>query len=105
MPKPKKAARGKHRWVAFRHEDTINRSNLKQELHINLEGFEWRLFDVLDSNGETFAILKTPLEDYGGLILKINNTEGMSTFSSSGKIRLLRQRLYSLIGKDPSNII
>ena len=105
MPKPKKAARGKHRWIAMRYENSINRSNLKQLLQNQLEGFAWSLYDVLESNGETFAILKIPLKEYRDLILKINNTADLSTFSSSGKIKLVRQRINSVIGEEPLNSV
>ena len=85
----------------MRYENSINRSNLKQLLQTQLEGFAWSLYDVLESNGETFAILKIPLKEYRGLILKINNTVDLSTFSSSGKIKLVRQRINSVTGEEP----
>ncbi len=105
MPKLKKAARGKHRWVAFRVEKILTRVQLKQPLILYLEGYEWKLFDVLEAGGATLAILKIQLEDYQQVLSLINNSEDMVTLTSSGKIRLVRQRLNSFLGNDPSNAV
>ncbi len=105
MPKPKKAARGKHRWVALRVEENMTRVELKQSLTTCLEGYGWRIFDVLGAEGSTLAILKVQLDDYQHIIPLINNCRAMSTLTSSGKIRLVRQRLSMFMGKDPSNAV
>jgi hypothetical protein len=105
MPKLKKAARGKHRWVAFRVEKILTRVQLKQFLMLCLEGYEWRLFDVLEAAEATLAILKIQLGDYQQVLSLINNSEDMVTLTSSGKIRLARQRLNSFLGNDPSNAV
>ena len=105
MPKLKKAARGKHRWVAFRVEKILTRVQLKQFLMLCLGGYEWRLFDVLEAAGATLAILKIQLGDYQQVLSLINNSEDMVTLTSSGKIRLARQRLNSFLGNDPSNAV
>jgi len=62
---------------------------------------EWQLFDVLDGDGSTFAILKVPLAEYQEVLSRINDTDSMSTITSSGKIRLVRQRLNSIVRNDP----
>ncbi|PDH24072.1 MAG: hypothetical protein CND84_04995 [Marine Group II euryarchaeote MED-G35] len=105
MPKPKKAARGKHRWIGFRIENTSTREELKRLLKANLRGSEWRLFDMLETRESTLAILKTPLGDFQQIILQINNSEGMETLTSSGKIRLVRKRLNETLGNDPSDTV
>ena len=105
MPKQKKAARGKHRWVGIRHENTIKRNQLKRELRTCLDGFDWGLYDVIESKEGTYAILKTPLESYIEMVSKLNTSVKISSFTSSGKIRLVRKRLHSFVGKDPSNIV
>ena len=61
MPKPKKAARGKHRWVAIRVNISIQRDSLKKLLEERLEGLEWKLFDIHKHPKRTFAIVKTCL--------------------------------------------
>ena len=105
MPKPKKAARGKHRWIGFRIDQTSNREELTNALKANLKDYEWRLFDILEARESTLAILKTPLDDFQQITLQINNSEGMETLTSSGKIRLVRKRLNETLGNDPSNTV
>ena len=70
-----------------------------------LEGYGWRLFDVLEAEGTTLAILKVQLGDYQQVLSLINNSEEMVTLTSSGKIRLARQRLHSFLGDYPSNAV
>lgn len=70
-----------------------------------LEGYGWRLFDVLEAEGTTLAILKVQLGDYQQVLSLINNSEEMVTLTSSGKIRLVRQRLHTFLGDDPSNAV
>ena len=67
----------------------------------NLEGSEWRLFDIKEDGDNTLAILKTPLEDFKQTIAQINNSKDMVTITSSGKIRLVRKRLESTLRDDP----
>ena len=103
MPKPKKAARGKHRWIGFRIESTPTRGELENLLETHLEVSEWRLFDILEEGENTLAILKTPLKRFKQTIVQINNSKNMATITSSGKIRLVRRRLKSTIVDDPSD--
>jgi hypothetical protein len=105
MPKQKKAARGKHRWIGFQVEGIVSRSNISQILSKSVGKYEWKLFDVMEQNDTTLAILKTPLDNYHNVLDEINTNDDMSTITSSGKIRLVRQRLNSTIGKDPSNAV
>tara|TARA_Y100001954_G_scaffold173421_1_gene184239 strand:+ start:108 stop:401 length:294 start_codon:yes stop_codon:yes gene_type:complete len=97
MPKQKKAARGKHRWVAIRLDKSTQRDSLKRVLGEKLEGLEWRLFDVEKQPKRTFAILKTTLSDYHETLSKLKEISGLETVTSSGKIRLVRERLKSYL--------
>ena len=45
------------------------------------------------SDNVSKGIVKVPLEDYENAILLINNNEYLETLTSSGKIRLVRERL------------
>ena len=103
MPKPKKAARGKHRWIGFRIENTPSREDLGNLLKTHLEGSDWRLFDIKEIGENTLAILKTPLEKFKSTVAQINSSKEMVTITSSGKIRLVRKRLYSTLRDDPTN--
>ncbi|MBU38588.1 MAG: hypothetical protein CMA59_03585 [Euryarchaeota archaeon] len=101
MPKPKKAARGKHRWIGFRIENTPSRLELEDLLKSHLGDSEWRLFDINESGEKTLAIIKIPLKNFKQTIVQINDSKDMVTITSSGKIRLVRRRLKSTLGEDP----
>ena len=101
MPKPKKAARGKHRWIGLRIEKTPSRKELENLLKTHLEGSDWRLFDIKETGENTLAILKTPLKNFKPTVAQINNSKEMVTITSSGKIRLVRKRLKSTLRDDP----
>tara|TARA_B100000575_G_C22634512_1_gene391783 strand:+ start:41 stop:334 length:294 start_codon:yes stop_codon:yes gene_type:complete len=97
MPRQKKAARGKHRWVAIRVNKPMNRDTLKELLRENLDGLEWRLFDTEKQSKRTFAILKTTLSDYRLTLTTLNEISDLETITSSGKIRILRERIKSYL--------
>lgn len=79
-----KALRGKRRWVGCFHEGF----NSRNELKVYLEDLPIRLFDMVDGK----CILQVKLEDY--LQLKQSLSKGrVISQTSSGKIRLVRQRL------------
>ncbi len=60
-------------------------------------GLEWKLFDMVKQSKRTFAILKTTLSDYQEALEKLNEISGFETITSSGKIRLVRERLKSYL--------
>ena len=97
MPKPKKAARGKHGWVAVRVNMSIPRDSLKKLLEESLVGLEWKLFDIHKHPKRTFAIVKTILSDYKEVLIIMNEISGFETITSSGKIRLVRERIKSYL--------
>ena len=105
MPKPKKAARGKHRWIGFRVNNTLTRGELENILKTHLDSSEWRLFDIQESEKNTFAILKISLKQFKQTIVQINNSKNMGTITSSGKIILVRKRLNSILRKDPPDAV
>ena len=95
MPRPKKAARGKHRWVAIEVNKSLQRDSLKRLLGESLEGLEWQLFDSEKQSERTLAIIKMPLSDYQQALETLNEISGFETITSSGKIRLVRERVKS----------
>ena len=97
MPRPKKAARGKHRWVGIKVNKSIQRDSLKNLLGESLKGLEWKLFDSEKQSKRTFAIIKITLSDYQQALSKLNETSGFETITSSGKIRLVRERVKSYL--------
>ena len=97
MPKGKKAARGKHRWIAIQVNKSIQRDSMKKLLGEKLEGLEWKLFDLEKKANRTFSVIKITLSDYRQALTKLNETSGFETITSSGKIRLVRERLKSYL--------
>ena len=97
MPRPKKAARGKHRWVAIQVHKSIQRDSLKKLLGESLKGLEWKLFDSEKQSKRTFAIIKITLSDYQQALSTLNEISGFETITSSGKIRLVRERVKSYL--------
>ena len=97
MPRPKKAARGKHRWVAIRVNKSIQRDSLQKLLGESLKGLEWKLFDSEKQSKRTFAIIKITLSDYQQALSTLNEISGFETITSSGKIRLVRERVKSYL--------
>ena len=96
MARLKKSARGKHRWVGFTVDQRLSREDLDEFLSTNLDLISWRLFDILESNGKTISILKVPLVDFQATLSELNDVDGISTLTSSGKIKLVRKRIIEL---------
>ena len=94
MAKVSKANRGKNRWIGL-HIDQIpiSRAILEDNIGKIMGNINWKLFDLIDNEMHTLAILRTPLEDSLEAKEKINSSDGISTLTTSGKIRLVGQRL------------
>ena len=97
MPRAKKAARGKHRWIAIKVNKSTQRDSLKKLLGKKLEGLEWKLFDSEKQSKRTLSIIKITLSDYPQALTKLNEIAGIETIASSGKIRLVRERVKSYL--------
>ena len=92
MVKLRKAARGKHRWVGLTVDESVtNREGLEKILS-QCEALKdaCKLFDFMDGK----AIIRIPLESYeeAKSILK-DGFNGLISQTSSGKIRLVRERM------------
>ena len=97
MPRAKKAARGKHRWIAIKVNKSTQRDSLKKLLGEKLEGLEWKLFDSEKQSKRTLSIIKITISDYRQALAKLNEIPGIETIASSGKIRLVRERVKSYL--------
>ncbi len=95
MPAPKRAKRGKHRWVGLEINRVLSRSDLEGTLGASIRNSDVRVFDLKDNGKTTRAILKVPLFDYLEVKENVNKIEEISTITSSGKIRLVRDRIYN----------
>ena len=94
MAKVSKANRGKNRWIGLHiNQKPISRAVLEDNLGKIMGNINWKLFDLIDHEMHTLAILRAPLEDSLEAKEKINSSDGISTLTTSGKIRLVRQRL------------
>ena len=97
MPRAKKAARGKHRWIAIKVNKSTQRDSLNKLLGEKLEGLEWKLFDSEKQSKRTLSIIKITISDYRQALTKLNEIPGIETIASSGKIRLVRERVKSYL--------
>ena len=97
MPRPNKAARGKHRWIAMQVNKSIQRDSLKKLLGESLDGLEWKLYDSEKQSKRTYAIIKITLPEYQLATARLNKISGFETITSSGKIRLVRERVKSYL--------
>jgi len=94
MAKPSKAKRGKNRWIGIIVTNpSITRSEMGNLLELGLQGISWKLFDFHQHGNQKIAIIRTMLEDASEARDKVNSIEGLSTTTTSGKIRLVRERL------------
>jgi hypothetical protein len=92
VAKLRKAARGKHRWVGLTVDESVtNREELEKILNQGEDlKVGCKLFDFIDGK----AIIRIPLESYeeAKSILK-EGFNGLISQTSSGKIRLVRERM------------
>ena len=94
MAKLSKAKRGKNRWIGIIVTNpSITRSEMGNLLELGLQGISWKLFDFNQHGDKKIAIIRTMLEDASEARDKVNSIEGLSTSTTSGKIRLVRERL------------
>jgi hypothetical protein len=94
MAKLSKAKRGKNRWIGIIVTNpSITRSEMGNLLELGLQGISWKLFDFNQHGNKKIAIIRTMLEDASEACDKVNSIKGLSTITTSGKIRLVRERL------------
>ena len=96
MPRPKKSARGKHRWIGLRFAFEVSRSEASGILSALVDENGCEIFDISKREKRTLAILKVPLKFYPDSKILLNELANVSTLTSSGKIRLVRERLDSI---------
>ena len=110
--KVSKAKRPKRRWIGITVPPTIqSREDLQSALEVSeLTSFKIRLYDFHRANSDAaisarnhcqmsehvgFAILRVHLRDYERVrkYFESNHNQGFNSISSSGKIRLIRERM------------
>ena len=98
-PQLRKAARGKHRWLGVQFPPSITSKDIFcAELESYLESKI--LFESLDfeKNSPHTCIIKVSLSDYSAVRVTLESRKGARfvSLTSSGKLRLVRERLREL---------
>jgi len=95
VPRLNKAARGKRRWVGLTLvSESASRSDFEDIFAELLKGIEWKLYDlVVEDDGSIKAIVRVGLSDCKEANSRLNSLEFCETVTTSGKIRLVRERL------------
>lgn len=89
-----KAARGKHRWIGLTiHGQKNGRDACEEVLTKQLAGLEFQLYDCISDSDHVSAIIKVALGDYREVLTRIESADSISSRTSSGKIRLVRERM------------
>ena len=93
MASPSKAARGKHRWIGVIVDRPINRESCQELISVILGMDDFRLFDCYSDGFSTKVIIKVSLGNYFPAREILSNAPDIEPVSSSGKIRLVREKL------------
>jgi len=93
MPNLRKAARGKRRWVGVEIDTKNTNANTLLE-QLTPEAGRPRI--AWTSDDGCYVILEVRLENYKKLIDSIRNLNHAESITSSGKIRLVKSRIFQL---------
>ena len=94
MARQGKASRGKVRWLGLRiNHGELSRGSTSKIIAENLPDIDFKLFDSISSELDTLAIIRLKLEYNDYAREKLASNPMINTLTTSGKIRLVRQRL------------
>ena len=94
MARQSKASRGKFRWLGLRiNHGELSRGSTTKIIAENLPDIDFKLFDSISSELDTLAIIRLKLEYKDYAREKLASNPMINTLTTSGKIRLVRQRL------------
>ncbi len=94
MARQSKASRGKFRWLGLRiNHGELSRGSTSKIIAENLPDIDFKLFDSISSELDTLAIIRLKLEYNDYVREKLASNPMINTLTTSGKIRLVRQRL------------
>lgn len=95
MPKIRKAARGKHRWLGIVLGNSYSDiESVRSDLMGLLDYKYIKLYDFVIEGNNRSCIVKIKLEKYLGVREKLEKNDlGIFSITSSGKIRLVRSRI------------
>tara|TARA_B100001758_G_C18212989_1_gene506107 strand:+ start:454 stop:765 length:312 start_codon:yes stop_codon:yes gene_type:complete len=94
MVKPSKALRGKHRWVGLKiNQNQLNRKSCQELLEDILDEINFRMYDCVVEKNSAVVIIKLALNDQEKTRDSIKKSSTTESLTTSGKIRLVRERL------------
>ena len=94
MVRPSKALRGKHRWVGLKiNQNELNRNDCHKLLENILDEIKFRMYDCVIENNSALVIIKVALNDQKKTRDSIEDSSTTEPLTTSGKIRLVRERL------------
>ena len=93
MAHPSKAKRPKRRWVGIHFRDEMGRSQVNSILEDIFPSNSLKLYDLQIIDGKLCAIVRINLSEVSDFILKCGTDHRLQTITTSGKIRLVRERL------------
>jgi len=94
MARQSKASRGKHRWLGLRiNKGELSRDSASKIIEEILPDINFRLFDCLSFQSATLVIIRLTLQNKEIARRKLNLNPEIETVTTSGKIRLVRERM------------
>ena len=93
MAHPSKAKRPKRRWVGIHLRDEIGRAQVNSILQNIYPSDSVKLYDLQIIDGKLCGIVRINLSEVSDFLVKCENDPRLQTITTSGKIRLVRERL------------
>lgn len=93
MTPPSKAKRPKRRWVGIHVKDEMKRAQLHSILEEIFPSNSLKLYDLQIIDGKLCAIVRINLSEVSDFLMKCGLDPRLQTITTSGKIRLVRERL------------
>ena len=93
MPGPSKAQRPKRRWVGIRTIEVIDREDFESLIREIMPTSSAKLYDLKIIDGYSVAIVRINLTEHRLFVAKCQGDNRLETITTSGKIRLVRDRL------------
>ena len=93
MGGPSKAKRPKRRWVGIRTFEELDRVDFESLIDQIMPSSSAKLYDLKIVENKNLAIVRINLNEYRIFISKCKADNRLETVTTSGKIRLVRDRL------------
>ncbi len=94
MARQSKASRGKFRWLGLRiNESELSRNSATAIIKKILADINFRMFDCLGVDSHTLVIIRINLKDIELARERVGLNTEIESLTTSGKIRLVRNRM------------